>query len=110
VQRGGSAREIAALGKLTMLTQRMSRSAGEFLGRRHHVGDGVPAGARHHRVPQHHRRLPERQRAAGLGAVRDADLRESFTALKTDFEEYQKLVSAILDKLDKFSAAKTPSS
>jgi twitching motility protein PilJ len=31
VQRGASAREIAALGKLTMLTQRMSRSAGEFL-------------------------------------------------------------------------------
>jgi twitching motility protein PilJ len=108
VQRGGSAREIAALGKLTMLTQRMSRSAGEFLtaggitsetafqlGRDTTVFrntiDGFLVGS----VP------------LGLGAVRDADLREKFTALKTDFEEYQKLVSAILDKLDKFSAAKT---
>jgi twitching motility protein PilJ len=108
VQRGGSAREIAALGKLTMLTQRMSRSAGEFvtaggitsetafqLGRDTTVFrntiDGFLAGS----VP------------LGLGAVRDADLREKFTALKTDFEEYQKLVGAILDKLDKFSAAKT---
>jgi twitching motility protein PilJ len=107
VQRGGSAREIAALGKLTMLTQRMSRSAGEFLtaggitsetafqlGRDTTVFrntiDGFLAGS----VP------------LGLGAVRDADLREKFTALKTDFEEYQKLVTAILDKLDKFSAAK----
>jgi twitching motility protein PilJ len=71
VQRGASAREIAALGKLTMLTQRMSRSAGEFLTRRHQLRNRVPAGARHHGVPQYARRLPQRQPAARLAAVRE---------------------------------------
>jgi len=107
VQRGGSAREIAALGKLTMLTQRMSRSASEFLtaggissetafqlGRDTTVFRNTIDGFLNGSVP------------LGLGAVRDADLREKITALKTDFEEYQKLVTTILDKLDKFSAAK----
>jgi twitching motility protein PilJ len=108
VQRGGSAREIAALGKLTMLTQRMSRGASEFLtsggitsetafqlGRDTTVFRNTIDGFLNGSVP------------LGLGAVRDADLREKFTALKGDFEEYQKLVTGILDKLDKFSAAKT---
>jgi twitching motility protein PilJ len=107
VQRGGSAREIAALGKLTMLTQRMSRSASEFLtaggissetafqlGRDTTVFRNTIDGFLNGSAP------------LGLNAVRDADLREKITALKTDFEEYQKLVTTILDKLDKFSAAK----
>ncbi|MBV8122692.1 MAG: methyl-accepting chemotaxis protein, partial [Paucibacter sp.] len=41
-----------------------------------------------------------------LAAVHDADLRDKIGALKTEFEQYQKLVSALLDKVDKFSAAK----
>ncbi|MYM87952.1 methyl-accepting chemotaxis protein [Rugamonas sp. FT82W] len=107
VQRGGSAREIAALGKLTMLTQRMSRGAGEFLtaggitsetafqlGRDTTVFRNTVDGFLNGSAP------------LGLAAVRDPDLREKFTALKNDFEEYQKLVTAILDKLDKFSVAK----
>ncbi|WP_235922804.1 methyl-accepting chemotaxis protein [Rugamonas aquatica] len=107
VQRGGSAREIAALGKLTMLTQRMSRSAGEFLtaggissetafqlGRDTTVFRNTVDGFLNGSAP------------LGLAAVREPDLRDKFTALKTEFEEYQKLVSAILDKLDKFGAAK----
>ncbi|NVD69332.1 methyl-accepting chemotaxis protein [Duganella sp. BJB1802] len=107
VQRGGSAREIAALGKLTMLTQRMSRGAGEFLtaggitsetafqlGRDTTVFRNTVDGFLNGSAP------------LGLAAVREPDLREKFTALKNDFEEYQKLVTAILDKLDKFSAAK----
>ncbi|WP_175048006.1 methyl-accepting chemotaxis protein [Duganella vulcania] len=107
VQRGGSAREIAALGKLTMLTQRMSHGAGEFLtaggitsqtafqlGRDTTVFRNTVDGFLNGSAP------------LGLAAVREPDLREKFTALKNDFEEYQKLVTAILDKLDKFSAAK----
>jgi len=107
VQHGGSPREIAALGKLTMLTQRMSRNASEFvtlggvssesafqLGRDttvfRNTVDGFLNGSP----------------ALGLAAVRDAPLREKFVSLKADFEDYQKLVTAILDKLDKFGAAK----
>ncbi len=107
MQQGGSAREIAALGKLTMLTQRMSRSAGEFLnvggissetafqlGRDTTVFRNTIDGFLNGSAP------------LGLAAVRDADLRDKLTELKTDFEEYQQLVAAILDKLDKFGAAK----
>ncbi|MRW85170.1 methyl-accepting chemotaxis protein [Pseudoduganella sp. FT26W] len=107
VQRGGSAREIAALGKLTMLTQRMSRSASEFLtaggissetafqlGRDTTVFRNTIDGFLNGSVP------------FGLAAVREPDLRAKFTALQTDFEEYQKLVAAVLSKLDKFSAAR----
>jgi twitching motility protein PilJ len=107
LQRGGSAREIAALGKLTMLTQRMSRSAGEFLtaggissetafqlGRDTTVFRNTVDGFLNGSVP------------FGLAAVREPDLRAKFTALQGDFEEYQKLVAAVLGKLDKFSAAR----
>ncbi|MYM30110.1 methyl-accepting chemotaxis protein [Duganella sp. CY15W] len=107
VQRGASAREIAALGKLTMLTQRMSRSASEFLtaggissetafqlGRDTTVFRNTIDGFLSGSVPQ------------GLAAVREPDLRAKFTELRGAFEEYQKLVTAILDKLDKFNAAK----
>jgi len=107
VQQGGTPREIAALGKLTMLTQRMSRNASEFLtmggvssetafqlGRDTTVFrntlDGFLNGSA----------------TLGLGAVHAPELREKITGLKADFEDYQKLVTGILDKLDKFSAAK----
>jgi len=108
LQRGGTARELAALGGLSMLTQRMSRGASEFLtaggissstafqlGRDTTVFRNTVDGFLNGSAP------------LGIAAVRDADLREKFTALKGDFEEYQKLVTAILNKLDKFSAAKT---
>jgi twitching motility protein PilJ len=107
LQRGGSAREIAALGKLTMLTQRMSRSASEFLtaggissetafqlGRDTTVFRNTVDGFLSGSAP------------LGLAAVREPDLRAKFTGLQTDFEEYQKLVAAVLNKLDKFSAAR----
>jgi len=107
VQRGGSAREIAALGRLTMLTQRMGRNASEFLssgsissesafqlGRDTTVFRNTVDGFLNGSVP------------LGLAAVRDPDLREKLTALQGQFEEYQKLVTSILNKLDKFSAAK----
>ncbi len=107
VQRGGTPNELAALGKLTMLTQRMSRSAAAFktaggitseiafqLGRDTTVFRNTIDGFLNGSAPLQ------------LGAVRDADLRDKFTKLKADFEQYQQLVSGILDRLDKFSAAK----
>jgi twitching motility protein PilJ len=108
LQRGSSSREIAALGRLAMLTQRMSRGASEFLtaggissetafqlGRDTTVFRNTVDGFLNGSAP------------LGLGAVREPELRAKFTALADDFEEYQKAVTAILDRLEKFSAAKT---
>ncbi|HEX5342613.1 MAG TPA: methyl-accepting chemotaxis protein [Duganella sp.] len=107
VQRGASVREIAALGKLTMLTQRMSRSAGEFL---------TPGGISADTAFQLGRDITVFRNTIdgflngspqqGLAAVREPDLRAKFTELRGAFEEYQKLVTAMLEKLDKFNAAK----
>ena len=104
---GGSAREIAALGKLTMLTQRMSRSASEFL-----TAGGISSETAFQlgRDTTVFRATLEGflsgSAAQGLSAAREPELREKIVALKAQFEDYQKLVAAILDKLDKFSAAK----
>src|SRR5476649_1548562 len=92
VQRGGTPRELAAIGKLTMLTQRMSRSAGQFIA----GGGGSSETA-----------FLLGSDTLGVAATRDPELREKFTTLKARFEEYQKQVSSILDRLDKFGAAKT---
>ena len=107
VQHGASAREVAALGKLAMLTQRMSRGASEFLtaggissetafqlGRDTTVFRNTVDGFLNGSAPLQ------------LAATREPDVRDKLTSLKSQFEEYQKLVSAILDRLDKFSAAK----
>ncbi|HEX8405844.1 MAG TPA: methyl-accepting chemotaxis protein [Duganella sp.] len=108
LRRGSSSREIAALGRLAMLTQRMSRGASEFLtaggissetafqlGRDTTVFRNTVDGFLNGSAP------------LGIAAVREPGLRAKFTALAADFEEYQKAVTAILDRLDKFSAAKT---
>ena len=108
LQRGGTGRELAALGGLSMLTQRMSRGASEFL-----TAGGISSETAFQlgRDTTVFRITVDAflngSAPLGIAAVRDPDLREKFTALKSDFEEYQKLVTAILDKLDKFSAAKT---
>ncbi|TFW31553.1 methyl-accepting chemotaxis protein [Duganella callida] len=107
LQRGASAREIAALGRLTMMTQRMNRSAAEFLtaggisadtafqlGRDVTVFRNTVDGFLNGSVPQ------------GLAAERAPELRAKFTELRGAFEEYQQLVAAVLEKLDKFAAAK----
>jgi len=107
VQRGASAREIAALGKLTMLTQRMSRSAGEFL-----TAGGISSETAfqlgrdttvfRNTIDGFLNGSPQQ----GLAAVREPDLRAKFTELQASFEAYQKLVTAMLEKLDKFNAAR----
>jgi twitching motility protein PilJ len=108
VQHGGSAKELAAIGKLAMLSQRMSRGVSEFmtaggissetafqLGRDSTVFrttlDGLLNGSA----------------ALGLAPAREGELRDKVTALQTQFDGFQKLVSAILNRLDKFTAAKS---
>ncbi|MDC8758753.1 methyl-accepting chemotaxis protein [Janthinobacterium fluminis] len=107
VQRGAGAREMAVLGRLTMLTQRMSRSASEFLG----SGGISPDTAFQLGGDTTYFRAAIDAFLNGsdtlqIAASRDAELRDKLGALKSRFDQYQKLVSAILDKLDKFTAAK----
>lgn len=107
VQQGGTPREIAALGKLTMLTQRMSRNASEFLTLGGVSSDTAFQLGRDTTVFRNTLDgFLNGSAALGLGAVRVPELREKILGLKADFEDYQKLVTGILDRLDKFSAAK----
>lgn len=107
LQRGAPAREIAALGKLTMLTQRMNNGAAEFL-----TAGGISSETAFQlgRDTTMFRNTIEGflngSAPLGLAAVREPELRAKFTALQAQFEQYQTLVAAVLDKLDKFTAAK----
>jgi twitching motility protein PilJ len=107
VQRGGSARELAALGRMMMLTQRLSRSASEFLTSGGIRADtafqlGRDTGTMRATIDG----FLNGSEALGLGAVRDADMRAKLVALKARFDVYQKLVASILDNLPRFTAAK----
>ena len=106
-QGGASPREIAAAGQLVMLTQRLGRSANEFL-----TSEGVN---------------PETAFLLGkdtntfrditdgflngsdimrLSVTRDPDTREKLMELQKTFADYQKSVSSILGNLQNFIAAK----
>ncbi|AXA92561.1 methyl-accepting chemotaxis protein [Massilia sp. YMA4] len=107
LQRGASAREMAALGRLTMLTQRMSRGASEFL---------TDGGISSETAFQLGRDVTvfrttvdgflNGSAALGVTAARDPELRERLEALRAQFEPYQAQAGAILARLDKFAAAK----
>jgi len=107
LQGGGSAREISASGQLVMLTQRLGRSASEFL-----TAEGVN---------------PETAFLLGkdtntfrdlvdgflngsdvlkLTPTKDADTRAKLAELKTTFADYQASVSTLLGNLQNFIAAK----
>lgn len=108
VQRGGSARELAVIGRLMMLTQRMSRSASGFLATgsiSSETAFALGRDATYFRAAVEG--LLNGSAALQLPGTRDAQLREQLLALKTSFDAYQTLVSAILDRLEKFSAAKS---
>lgn len=98
---------MAALGKLTMLTQRMNRSVSEFI-----TAGGISAQTAFQlgRDITVFRNTVDGflngSETLALTATRDAELRTLFTELKTPFETYQQLVGSVLDKLDKFTAAK----
>jgi twitching motility protein PilJ len=109
LKQGGSARELAALGRLGMLTQRMSRSASTFL-----TEGGISSSETAFQLGRDatvFRQTVEGflggNSALGLPAVSDGETRENLQALKKGFEDYDKLVKFILDRLEKFSAAKS---
>ncbi|MES2934292.1 MAG: methyl-accepting chemotaxis protein [Pseudomonadota bacterium] len=107
VQSGAAPREISAAGQLVMLTQRLGRSANEFLTTEgvnpetafllgkdtntfRDIVDGFLAGSEMLR----------------LTPTKDEDTRDKLTELQTTFAEYQQSVSLILGNLQKFIAAK----
>ena len=107
VQGGGSARELAAIGRMMMLTQRLARSSGEFL---------TSGGIRSETAFQLGRdtttfRLIVDGFLNGsaplqLSPVRDPAMRENVTQIKSKFDTYQSLVASVLEDLPKFAAAK----
>ncbi|TWI64209.1 twitching motility protein PilJ [Pseudoduganella lurida] len=107
LQRGAGAREVAALGRLAMLTQRLSRGAADFLSA---DGIGSETAFRMGRDIATFRLtvdgLLNGSTALGLAAVGDADVRERLAALRTSFEPYQAQAGTILARADRFVAAK----
>ncbi|GGY63134.1 methyl-accepting chemotaxis protein [Pseudoduganella albidiflava] len=112
LQRGAGAREIAALGRLTMLTQRMSLGTAEFT---------AAGGIRSETAFQLGRDITAFRAivdallnggeaggaVAGIAAVREPDVRERLAALRAGFEQYQAGAGAILGRLDRLLAART---
>ncbi|GGX75960.1 methyl-accepting chemotaxis protein [Massilia dura] len=111
LQRGAGAREIAALGRLAMLTQRMSLGTAEFT---------AAGGIRSETAFQLGRDITTFRATVdallngggsgddgpGIAAVREADVRERLAALQTGFEQYQAQAGAILGRLDRLLAAR----
>ena len=107
LQTGGSATEIAATGQLVMLTQRIGKSASEFLTQEgvspeavfllgndlnafKAIADGLLNGSRELNLP----------------AARDATARENLKKLLTNFESTRVQASAVLDNLSGLVAAR----
>jgi twitching motility protein PilJ len=107
VARGGTPRELAALGRLMMLTQRLSRSASEFLtsgGIRSDTAFQLGRDSTTFRVTVDG--FLNGNDTMQLAAIRDPDMRAKLVEIKDKFDIYQKLVASILDNLPKFTAAK----
>jgi twitching motility protein PilJ len=107
LQGGGSAREISASGQLVMLTQRLGRSASEFL-----TSEGVNPETAFllGKDTNTFRELVEGflngSDVLKLAPTKDADTRAKLTELKSTFAEYQASVSTLLGNLQNFIAAK----
>ncbi|HEY1147481.1 MAG TPA: methyl-accepting chemotaxis protein [Pseudoduganella sp.] len=107
-RQGASAREMVALGKMSMLTQRMSRSASAFLTEGGISSETAFQLGRDTTVFRNTiEGLLSGNESLGVTPVRDAETREKVAELKKQFESYQKLVTFVLDRLEKFSAAKS---
>ncbi len=107
VQRGATPRELAAIGRMTMLTQRLSRSASEFLtsgGIRAETAFQLGLDATAFRATTD--ALLNGNEKTQIAAVRDPELRALVVEIKNKFDTYHKLVTSILDNLPKFTAAK----
>lgn len=106
-QGGASPREISAAGQLVMLTQRLGRSANEFL-----TSEGVNPetafllGKDTNTFRDITEGFLNGSEVLRLSATTDQDTREKLLELKTAFAEYQKAVASVLGNLQNFIEAK----
>lgn len=106
-QTGASPREISAAGQLVMLTQRLGKSANEFL-----TSEGVNPetafllGNDSNTFRDTVDSFLQGSAVLRLPAASNADVREKLAELKLAFTDYQKLVAGILGNLQKFIAVK----
>lgn len=106
-QGGASPREISAAGQLVMLTQRLGRSANEFL-----TSEGVNPETAFllGKDTNSFRDITEGFLSGSdvlrLSATKDPDTHEKLVELKNAFADYQKEVATILGNLQNFIAAK----
>ena len=106
-QGGASPREISAAGQMVMLTQRLGRSANEFL-----TSEGVNPetafllGKDTNTFRDITEGFLNGSDVLRLSATKDADTREKLTELQSVFAEYQQSVATILGNLQNFIAAK----
>ena len=107
VQKGATPRELAAIGRMTMLTQRLSRSASEFLtsgGIRPETAFQLGRDATTFRATIDG--FLNGNETMQINAVRDPEMRALLGEIKNKFDTYYKLVSSVLGNLPKFTAAK----
>ncbi|MBC7415503.1 MAG: type IV pili methyl-accepting chemotaxis transducer N-terminal domain-containing protein [Herminiimonas sp.] len=107
VQGGGTPREMSAAGQLVMLTQRLGRSANEFL-----TSEGVNPetafllGKDTNTFRDITEGFLSGNDALRLAATRDKEGRDKLLELQAAFGEYQRSVASILGSLQNFIAAK----
>lgn len=106
-QGGASPREIAQAGQLVMLTQRLARSANEFL-----TSEGVNPetafllGKDTNTFREIVDGFLNGSEALRLSKTTEPDTRDKLLELQANFNEYQKSISLILGNLQNFIAAK----
>ncbi len=106
-QGGATPREISAAGQLVMLTQRLGRSANEFL-----TSEGVNPetafllGKDTNTFRDITEGFLNGSDVLRLSATKDQDTRDKLTELQSTFAEYQQSVASILGNLQNFIAAK----
>jgi twitching motility protein PilJ len=106
-QGGASPREISAAGQLVMLTQRLGRSANEFL-----TSEGVNPetafllGKDTNTFRDIIEGFLNGSDVLRLTATKDQDTRDKLTELQNTFGQYQQAVGSILGNLQNFIAAK----
>jgi len=104
---GGNNRELAAIGRLLMLTQRLSRSASEYLtsgGIRAETAFQLGKDTTTFRATVNG--LLNGNEQLGLSALKEPELRAKLAEINTKFDTYQEVVSSFLQNLSKLTAAK----
>ncbi|WP_229451902.1 methyl-accepting chemotaxis protein [Massilia niastensis] len=106
-QRGGSAREVAALGRMMTLTQSLSGGAHAF------VTPGMPRAGAVDTIARDTAALGaivdgllDGSAALGLAPLADADLRARLARAREGFQRYQESIAPLLSNFEHFQAAR----